>query len=597
MLTGTGYRMKKSRQQMSLLRHTLVLTGVGVIVILFFILVRPFYGLDLWLSDQLFVSRPPSPNIVIVGIDDASLETFGRWTDWPRSLHARAIDNLSKAGAGVIGLDILFTDRSAEDEMLAGAIRNAGNVVLPLIGTGAQPSSRPEINYAHILSPVPPLGELSANIGHANLSPDPGGPVRRLPLVITDSQGQVYPAYSLAVLHTLFAVPLPREYQRQEGTLHILDRDIPVDNNYLLRINFTPDDAGRPYISYGDVINGDFDPAEVENKIVLIGMTATGELDKWAVPVSSGKVPGVYIHAVTIDNILREQFLTEVGTGVNLAVLLLLVGISGFALPRLGLRWGSLTVVGLFAGYLVASFLAFENGYILNSLYPLLTLPVIYISNILVQNAATVIQNARLRQNVLEGYKSTIKALAASIDAKDHYTSGHSERVTAYALLGATSLQMSKEDLDILENAGILHDIGKIGIPDGILGKPGPLTPAEWDIIRQHPLIGANIVNDIPFLEESVKLIRYHHERYDGDGYPDGLKGDDIPLGARLLAVADAFDSMASSRAYRDAMRLEDALKELQMGIGTQFCPVAVEAFVSAFNSQIGKLSTGHSTP
>lgn len=579
---------------MSLLRHTLTLTGVGFVVILFFSVVQPFYSLNLWLTDQLFVSKPPSTNIVIIGIDDDSLETFGRWTDWPRSLHARAIDNLSKAGAGVIGLDILFTDSSAEDEMLAGAIKRAGNVVLPLIGTGPQPSSRPEINYAHILSPAPPLAEPSSNIGHANLSPDPDGRVRRLPLVITDSGGQAYPAYSLAVLHTLFAVPLPQAYQRQEGALHILDRDIPVDANYLLRINFTPENAGRPYLSYKDVISGDFDPAEVENKIVLIGMTATGELDKWAVPVSPGKVPGVYIHAVTIDNILGQQFLTEVSTGTNLAVLLLLVGVTGLALPRLGLRWGGIAAGALSAGYLVASFLAFENGYILNILYPLLTLPVIYVSNILIQNAATVIQNARLRQNVLDGYKSTIKALAASIDAKDHYTRGHSERVTEYALLGATSLQMSQEELDILENAGILHDIGKIGIPDGILGKPGPLTPAEWDIIRQHPLIGANIVKDIPFLEESARFILYHHERYDGAGYPDGIKGNDIPLGARLLAVADAFDSMTSSRAYRDAMRLEDALSELQTSVGTQFCPVAIEAFVSAFNSRAGKPPTGH---
>lgn len=578
---------------MPLLRHTLVLTGVGFFVILFFIVVQPFYSLNLWLSDQLFVSRPPSPNIIIIGIDDNSLETFGRWTDWPRSLHARAIDNLSKAGAGVIGLDILFTDSSAEDEVLAGAIRRAGNVVLPLIGTGSQPSSLPEINYTHILSPASPLEESNPNIGHANLSPDPDGTVRRLPLVITDSQGQAYPAYSLAVLHTLFGVPLPQEYQRQEGALHILGRDIPVDTNYLLRINFTPDDAGRPYISYEDVIRGDFDPAKVENKIVLIGMTATGELDKWAVPVSPGKVPGVYIHAVAIDNILREQFLTEVGTGTNLAVLLLLVGISGLSLPRLGLRWGGIVAGALSAGYLVASFLAFENGYILNILYPLVTLPVIYIGNILIQNAATVIQNTRLRQNVLDGSKSTIKALAASIDAKDHYTRGHSERVTEYALLGATSLQMSPEELEILEYAGILHDIGKIGIPDGILSKPGSLTPAEWDTIRQHPLIGANIVKDIPFLEESIKFILYHHERYDGAGYPDGLKGNDIPFGARLLAVADAFDSMTSSRAYRDAMRLEDALKELQMGIGTQFCPVAVEAFVSGYNSRAGNPSTG----
>jgi len=194
------------------------------------------------------------------------------------------------------------------------------------------------------------------------------------------------------------------------------------------------------------------------------------------------------------------------------------------------------------------------------------------------------IENTKLNQKVVDGYKSTIRALAASIDAKDPYTRGHSQRVTEYALLGATSLLMSQEELEILENAGILHDIGKIGIPDSILRKPSSLTTEEWRMVHEHPVIGANIIKDVPFLEESRKLVRHHHEKYDGTGYPDGLIGDDIPLGARLLAVADSFDSMTSDRAYRVALSTEDALKELQKCVGTQFCPIAVETFISGFN-------------
>ncbi|MFC2025261.1 CHASE2 domain-containing protein [Chloroflexota bacterium] len=585
MATTTTFKGKRNWQQMRLLQHTLILLGVGCIFILFLTLVQPFYSINLWLSDQLFVSELPSPNIVIVGIDDDTIETYGRWSSWPRSLHAQAINNLSSAGAKVIGFDILFTDRSSDDGMLATAMKSADNVVLPLVGTMYQQSTDHMITYTNILSPVSILEQASINIGHANLSHDPDGTVRRLPLVIKDSNGQTYPTFSLAVLHALFAMSLPQEYLRQDGVLHVLARNIPIDAHYDFRINFAPEDVSRPYISYKNIISGDFDPLVVENKIALIGMTATGEFDKWTVPISASKVPGVFIHATVIDNILRQQFLTEVSNGTNLMIMLLLMGITGFTLPHLGFRWSSVIVGVLFVGYLVASFVAFESGYILNILYPSSILPVTYVSSILIQNATTVIENAKLHQKVSDGYKSTIRALAASIDAKDHYTRGHSQRVTEYALVGAIALQMSLEELEVLEYAGILHDIGKIGIPDSILSKSGPLTVEEWEIIRQHPVIGANIMKDVTFLEESRKFVLHHHERYDGTGYPDGLIGNDIPLGARLLAVADSFDGMTSERAYRISMSIDDALNELQKYCGTQFCPVAVEAFISGFEN------------
>ena len=197
--------------------------------------------------------------------------------------------------------------------------------------------------------------------------------------------------------------------------------------------------------------------------------------------------------------------------------------------------------------------------------------------------AAISIENARLHQTVLDAYKSTIKALAAAIDAKDPYTRGHSQRVMECALLGGTSLSLPKEELEDLEYAGILHDIGKIAIADSLLNKPDSLTPEEWDIVREHPLIGANMLDGIPFLEKARKLVLHHHERHDGKGYPSGLKGEDIPVGARLIAVADAFDTMTTDRSYRAALTVDYTISELYGCSGTQFCPVAVEAFVSGF--------------
>ena len=204
----------------------------------------------------------------------------------------------------------------------------------------------------------------------------------------------------------------------------------------------------------------------------------------------------------------------------------------------------------------------------------------------LASTAAIAISNARLHQTALDGYKSTVKALTAAIDAKDPYTCGHSQRVMEYALLASSALSFSAEELQALEFGGLLHDVGKIGIEDAILRKSAPLTLEEWAIMRSHPLIGANIICEVPFLRVASDFVLYHHERYDGDGYPEGLCGEDIPIGARLIAVADAFDTMTTDRSYRAARGIAEALDELEYRAGTQFCPVAVEVFISAFRKQ-----------
>lgn len=203
--------------------------------------------------------------------------------------------------------------------------------------------------------------------------------------------------------------------------------------------------------------------------------------------------------------------------------------------------------------------------------------------------AAMAIENTRLHQTVLDAYKNTIKALAAAIDAKDPYTRGHSQRVMEYTLLAGAYLSFTAEEMETLEYAGILHDVGKISIDSTILNKPGPLTESEWEIIREHPAIGANLLRGIPFLEKASELVHSHHERYDGGGYPSRLKGESIPLGARLIAVSDAFDTMTTDRSYRAALTVDHAIKELHDCSGKQFCPVAVKAFIAGLRLNTGK--------
>ena len=375
-----------TRRQVKRRYHTLALLGLGSILALFLTLVQPFYTANQWVTDQLFLTETPSPNIVIVGIDDATLEHYeSRLTEWPRSRHAQAIDNLSQAGAQAIGIDVLFTDSSPDDDILAAAIQAAGNVVLPLVGTEALGLSEKGVTYQQFLLPAAPLREHSANIGHANITPDRDGTVRRLPMVITDTTGQVYPAFSLAVMHTHFSIPFPDSYEALDEALHAVARNIPIDSSLRLRVNFSADDASRAYISYADVIEGNFDPSVVRNKIVLIGMTATGEVDAWKVPTSAGKIPGVYIHADAMDTILNERYLTEAGTGIMLLITLLLAAIVALALPRLRLLWGGVLTAVLFIGFLVAGFFLFDSGYVMDMLYPLLTLPLVFGGNVVSQ--------------------------------------------------------------------------------------------------------------------------------------------------------------------------------------------------------------------
>ena len=147
--------------------------------------------MNLWLSDQLFTSRPPSPNIVIAGIDDNTLDTYGRWAEWPRSLHAQAIDNLSQAGAKVIGFDVIFVDSSSDDELLATAMVEADNVVLAAVGTQLVTQAESEVIYDNFLLPIASVKQAASNIGHANVLPDGDGTVRRIPLIVKSSSGEV----------------------------------------------------------------------------------------------------------------------------------------------------------------------------------------------------------------------------------------------------------------------------------------------------------------------------------------------------------------------------------------------------------------------
>lgn len=207
---------------------------------------------------------------------------------------------------------------------------------------------------------------------------------------------------------------------------------------------------------------------------------------------------------------------------------------------------------------------------------------------------ATAVENSQLYGVLKKSFFDTVEALAEAIEKKDKYTGGHTKRVVHYSMCVAKYLDLSAEELERVRLSAILHDVGKIGVEDSILKKGAPLDAPEWSVMKTHPEQGYDIMSRVEGLKDVIGGMRYHHERWDGQGYPLGLKGEEIPLIARIISVADTYDAMVSTRPYRKGLDPKVAYDEIVRYSGTQFDPRVVEAFVKAFqNEKMGKGSGG----
>lgn len=197
------------------------------------------------------------------------------------------------------------------------------------------------------------------------------------------------------------------------------------------------------------------------------------------------------------------------------------------------------------------------------------------------------IERRKIKEDLDRMFIELVKSFSFALDARDHYTVNHSRRISNSCRLIAEKLNVKDKEKEDIVLGALLHDIGKIGISDSILGKPSRLTPDEFDKVKQHPLISESILKPIKALKGSLKIIRHHHERYDGEGYPDRLMGKKIPLGARILAVCDAYDAMISERPYRKAMSVKKALEELKKHSGTQFDPLIAKRMIDLIEKKL----------
>jgi putative nucleotidyltransferase with HDIG domain len=207
-----------------------------------------------------------------------------------------------------------------------------------------------------------------------------------------------------------------------------------------------------------------------------------------------------------------------------------------------------------------------------------------YLFELFASQAAIAIDNAQMFKNLREAYLGAINSLTEAINAKDHYTAGHVTRVGEYALAIAKQMSLDEETLEVIQEAAQLHDVGKIGIPETVLNKPGKLTDEEFALMRSHSAMSARIVQPIGLSPRIIDAIRHHHERIDGRGYPDGLTGEALSLEAKILCVADTYDAMVTDRPYRQGLSREVAIAELKKFSGTQFDAAVVESFLKFLN-------------
>lgn len=208
------------------------------------------------------------------------------------------------------------------------------------------------------------------------------------------------------------------------------------------------------------------------------------------------------------------------------------------------------------------------------------------------EQAASALERVKFFEQLEDSYFQTVLALSNAVEAKDTYTAGHAQRLAEMAVAVGREMDLGAAELEDLRYGAILHDIGKIGIPDSILLKPGPLTAEEWAVMRTHPVIGAQILAPVPRLAGAAEIVRSHHEQFDGNGYPDGLAGERILLTARILAVVDAYSAMLDKRPYRDPLPQAEALAELRRKAGTQFDPQVVEVFLSLLPQDFGPVTS-----
>lgn len=524
-----------------------------------------------------------------------------------RDLGAR----ISLAGLPSEALD---TDRALAAALAAGpfvlghqfyfdAARGDACILHPLraVVRSADPESGTDGIFAApgIVCNLPLLSRAAGSSGFFNVAPDPDGVVRRVPLVMRH-KGNLYPSLALAT------------YLRARGGETILEtgpdgveairldgKEIPLDRGGNLLVNFRGRRGALPHVSAADVLDGTADADALKGKIVVLGTTATGLHEIRTSPLEASQ-PGAEIHATVLDNLLAADPIAYPPWSRGLEIAL--VVIPGFLLTAFLSRarpiWGLTAVLPCIAVVWAGSWwlLAYRQLY-LPPLLPATTLAFVFtlLTSLRFHRADREVRE-RTRKLALT-QDAIIQSLAALAETRHHETGGHIQRTRHYMRALALRLRdhprfreyLDDASIDLLYRLAPLHDIGKVGVSDRTLLKPEALTAEEYEEMKRHTVCGSEtirqakgLLGEDSFLKIADEIALTHHEWWDGSGYPHGLKGDEIPIPGRLMAVADSYDAIISPRLYKPALPHEDAVQAMKKRRGTNFDPDVLDAFLEA---------------
>lgn len=604
--------------------------------------------LDLKIYDTLLKSRSgraASGSIVIVDIDTKSLAQYGQWP-WPRYRIAQLLDKLSEMGALSVGVDILFAepDRSSlrniqknisadfnytlslsgiprkyidNDALLEEAL-GKGPFALGYQFTFGEPVDKQcTLHPVNILlrkeDGVPdsvnglfkpssvdciyqPLAEAAPASGFINIKPDHDGIIRKVPLIM-EYEGRFYPHLSLAVLLTATRPEQMILTIGEAGTENLsLDGvEIPLEHKGSFLIPFHGPQGTYRHISASDILDNKAETREIEGHIVIIGAAAPGLMDIRATPTDP-TMPGVEVHANIIDAILQGDFLVRPKSAVVYEFFA--VVFFGLLSTILFVRYkavANLTFLVLFAALAaILPVFLFRSGTYISPLYPVLA----YTSNFsLLSFLDFRREERRLREKTRQQLRTQevmLETISNITETRDLETGNHIKRTRSYVKTLAGHIRNKPVYAGTINDAYIehliqsapLHDLGKVGVPDHILLKPGELNAEEFEEMKKHTQCGKKVIDtaqarleDASFLKVAGEMALTHHEHWDGTGYPDGLKGEEIPLSGRIMAIADVYDALTSGRHFKKGIAHERAVETILAQRGSQFDPQLVDAF------------------
>jgi adenylate cyclase len=617
-------------------RRFVLLCGLApAILTVLLVVYRPEFliRIDYRAYDVLLRSSPvnaPDSRIAIVDIDDRSLSTVGQWP-WRRDRIAELIARLRDEGVAVIALDVVFAEQdrnhdapdepSPWDATLVRVLAE-GRVVLgyaltfsessgrrdcvlhplavPIVQPPAGGADRPLFRADGAVCNLPPFAQAAGRSGFLNAVPDLDGVLRRVPLVI-DYGGNTYPGLGLAaVLAATGARPTALRARNQNTTtLELTTGTVPLDGRSNLLVRYRGKGRAFPYVSAADVLAGRDTRRLFRNAVVFVGTTALGTREVVTTPFDT-RVAGVEIQATLADNLLRRDFLSRAEDALTVeiaAVLALGIAIT-LLVARVGLPLGTIAGATFLAAiWLLARWQLGAKGEYLSPVFPTIGMMASLGAATLARIAQERKRAERAAAQTSIAHRLMVRSLLSLTEVRDADTGRHSRRIQQYSRLLAEELSrhpvfrdyLTPERVELLSSLAPLHDIGKVGVPDQLLNKPGALTPEEYQEMKKHPAYGLDVITnaqrDVGAGEDQIlsmvkDIVYTHHEWWDGKGYPRGLSGNAIPIPGRLVAVVDVYDALTARRLYRQPMSHDEAVQLIVAGKGTHFDPDVVDAFV-----------------